>query len=716
MGRSTIIAHGLKKLLSDLSGHDPSTFVENVTYLDLGFDSLALTQLAQSASRAFGVRLKLRDFLEDHATIAAMVAHLDAIMPATAEPAPAPAPVVPAPPPAPAPPPLAQPAPSTAMAALLSGARSLGQGPVAELITSQLALMARQLELLAGARIGQIPSQTIGQTASPAATAAGETGATAAATATETTTATITATATDKDKDKAAPPARHGPQLVIEKARTGSLSPTQERHLARLFERYGARTAKSKEFTQRNRATIADPRVPAGFKPALKEIVYPIVVARSSGCRLWDVDGNAYVDLLNGYGSNFFGYGADFVKDAIREQLDVGMEIGPQTPLVEEVSALFRQMVPGAERVAFCNTGSEAVLATLRLARTVSGRDRIVMFQGGYHGIFDEVVARGLPGGRSLPAAPGIPKSATENLTILEYGTEATLEWIRAHADELAGVLVEPVQSRRPDLVPVAFLRELRAITERSGTALIFDEVVTGFRTAPNGTQGMFDIRADIASYGKVIGGGLSIGVVAGRRDYLDALDGGAWCFGDASIPEVGVTYFAGTFVRHPIHLAAARAVLRKLIAEGPAFQQRINDNTATLAGELNALFDSMGAPLSFKHFCSVIRIATTQPVPLGEILFAHLRERGIHAWDGRPCYFTAAHGRAEIDAIVAAFRGAIEDMQEGGFYPRPAQVKSSAEPPVPGARLGRDRTGKPAWFIPDARAESGYVQVGEAK
>ena len=167
-----------------------------------------------------------------------------------------------------------------------------------------------------------------------------------------------------------------------------------------------------------------------------------------------------------------------------------------------------------------------------------------------------------------------------ENIVVLDYGIDAALETIRAQASELAAVLVEPVQSRRPDFQPREFLGELRKITAQSGTALVFDEVVTGFRIHPGGAQAVFGIQADIATYGKVLGGGLPIGVVAGRSEFLDALDGGMWSFGDASMPEIGVTFFAGTFVRHPLALAAARAVLLRLKESGPEQQRELNLRT----------------------------------------------------------------------------------------------------------------------------------------
>ena len=193
------------------------------------------------------------------------------------------------------------------------------------------------------------------------------------------------------------------------------------------------------------------------------------------------------------------------------------------------------------------------------------------MFAGAYHGIFDEVLVRARGRPRRCRSRRASRSSMVDNVVVLDYGSPDALEYLKAHGDELAAVLVEPVQSRRPELQPREFLHEVRRLTEASGTALVFDEVVTGFRAHPGGAQAIFGVRADMATYGKVIGGGLPIGLVAGRREYMDALDGGAWQYGDDSIPEVGVTFFAGTFVRHPLALAAARAVVAQLEERGPS-------------------------------------------------------------------------------------------------------------------------------------------------
>jgi glutamate-1-semialdehyde aminotransferase len=321
---------------------------------------------------------------------------------------------------------------------------------------------------------------------------------------------------------------------------------------------------------------MADPRVVTGFNPLWKDLVYPIVADRSEGSRVWDLDGNEYIDLLSCFGANLLGYQPPRVVEALHEQLDRGLEVGPQHPLAAEVSELICEFT-GMERVAFCNTGSEAVMGAMRIARTVTGRKTIAIFANSYHGIFDEVIVRGSKQLRSLSAAPGILANAVENVLVLNYASEESLQVLRSRGKELAAIMIEPIQNKRPSLQPHAFVRSLREIADQSGCALIFDEVVTGFRLGTGGAQAFYGVKADIATYGKIIGGGLPLAVIAGSSRWLDALDGGHWQFGDASYPEAGVTYFAGTFVRHPLALAAARATLLHIKDQGPALYTNLN-------------------------------------------------------------------------------------------------------------------------------------------
>ncbi len=481
----------------------------------------------------------------------------------------------------------------------------------------------------------------------------------------------------------------HGPFRRIDTSSAPEFTPTQRAHLDDLIARYTKRTAESKRVTAAHRPYLADPRAVAGFRRAWKEMVYPLVTERSLGAKLWDADGHEYVDVTLGFGQNLLGHRPPFVIEAVSERLHSGIEIGPTSPLAGQVAALTREFT-GLDRVAFCNTGSEAVTAAIRTARTVTGRSKIALFAGAYHGIFDEVLVRPGADHTALPIAPGIEPGAIENVLVLEYGTDEALAVLRAHAHELAAVLVEPVQSRRPELQPRDFLHEVRRITAEAGSALVFDEVVTGFRIHPGGAQAWFGVKADIATYGKVVGGGLPIGIVAGAARFMDALDGGAWNYGDDSFPEAGVTFFAGTFVRHPLALAAAKAVLEHLREAGPALQEKLNERTAELVAQLNAHLATRGVPLRWTRFASMYFLAIPPEMKHAGLLWYHLRLRGIHAWESRPSFLSTAHTDADVEKIVTAFRESVDELLDAGFLPGGAAVTesfSSAEFPLTDAQ-----------------------------
>ena len=485
-----------------------------------------------------------------------------------------------------------------------------------------------------------------------------------------------------------------GPYKPVQKGMAGALPDQQQKALDALIARYTTRTKESKRCTAEHRAHFADPRTVSGFRQIWKEMVYPIVTERSQGSRLWDVDGNEYVDMTNGFGSILFGHRPDFVIRALNEQMEKGFEIGPQSPLAGKVAELLCRMT-GMERAAFCNTGSEAVVAAVRTARTVTGRDKIAMFTGDYHGIFDEVLARPQTVNgvlRSRPVAPGVPQSAVDNMLVVDYGDPASLDILRAHAHELAAVLVEPVQSRRPDLLPKEFLQELRSLTQQSGTALVFDEIVTGFRVHPRGAQGYFGIQADIATYGKVIGGGIPIGIIAGKAKYLDALDGGQWNYGDASGPEAGMTFFAGTFVRHPLALAACWACLNHLNDNSPDLQRNLNQKTRQLVEAMLDFAQRAGAPIQIPHFASWMCFQFPQDVPYASLFWAYMRTKGIHMWEGRPSFLTTAHTDADIELVLQAFKESIVEMQRGGFLPGEPPAETAAPAGRRAARQGSRR------------------------
>ena len=625
----------LKEVLGELAGKDLSGIEPSATFFELGFDSLLLTQVGTLLKKRFKVKITFRQLLEELTTVEAVARHLDAQMPADAVPGNAPQNCAPA-------------APTAALAGRNGAA---ADGALERVIKEQMALMSRQLEMLGG-RPKAISPLSAGAT-SPAA-------------------ADNISPAAPKPGEPAADGnlKRFGPFKGVEPGPRGGLTPKQEQALAEFTGRYNRRTAGSKAYAQNHRPHFCDPRAAGNFRLLWKEMVYPIVCAKSMGGRIRDIDGNEYVDLTLGFGANYFGHAPGFVVEALAEQLQKGFEIGPQSPLAGEAAQMLCAMT-GMERATFCNTGSEAVMAAIRVVRTVTGRDLIVYFTGDYHGVFDEVLARaGMVKGRpgALPVAMGIPP--LPHIIVLEYGSPASLEIIRSRADEIAGVIVEPVQSRHPDHQPKEFLQSLRQLTTEKDIALIFDEVVTGFRVAPGGAQEYFGIRADLATYGKVVGGGMPIGVLAGSRRFMDALDGGGWQYGDDSFPQVGVTFFAGTFVRHPLAMAATHATLKYLQKAGPELQRQTTEKTARLVRRLNDYFQSVEVPMRFQTFSSFFYYDFHPDLKFGGLLFYYLRNRGIHIWEGRLGQVCTAHTEEELNLVFDAFKSSVEEMQAGGFLP----------------------------------------------
>ncbi len=660
------VSQAIAAIFEDLSGEKPASTDAQTTFLEMGYDSLFLTQVAQKIQSQMKVKVTFRQLLGEFATIPALAKFLADKMPAPAASAAASAPAAVASS-AVAPSAAAAIAPAALGISTATGAYAAGLPAIEGLFRDQLQamsqLMNRQFEMLQG--LGGVPLPAAPVAHAPAAPVVPVAPVVPQSAADVAAAAAVAAEA----------PAENSRFAVFMQGKGKSLdhamTPEQRRHIDALIERYTKKTAGSKAFTQAHRAVLADPRAAAGFRAEWKEMVYPIVNTTSAGSKLYDVDGNEYIDILNGFGQTAFGHAPPFVTAAVKAQLDRGFAIGPQADMAGKVAQLFCE-ITGNERMTFCNTGSEAVMAAMRLARTVTGREKIVIFNGDYHGQFDEVLVKGVQKGgaepRSQPVAPGIPSTQVANMIVLEYGTPASLQWIRDNAEDLAAVIVEPVQSRHPHTRPFAFLREIRKITEASGTAFVMDEVVTGFRVHPGGMQAVLGIRADLATYGKVVAGGMPIGVLAGTTKFMDALDGGQWSFGDESIPEVGVTFFAGTFVRHPLVLAAMWAVLNHIKDAGPALQETLADKTAKLVDRLSQLFASRGVKTQIESYSSWFYLNFNNEHPLASLFYYHMRYRGIHIQESFPCFLTTAHSDSDFEKIYVAFEESLDAMQSVGI------------------------------------------------
>lgn len=635
----------LKQLFHELSGVEFGPDELDRSFLELGLDSLFLTQARQALQARFDVRLTFRQLQEEAGTLRGLARFIERTLPAEA-----PAPVAP-------------PAPTivTTIATDVPGPVATGPSapppPLEDLLRQQIELLRRMC----------------GESATPAAPTA----------------PAITLAPPVLDAAPVAEPVRptnvaFGPFHPIDARRDPSLTAAQRRHLEELTERVNRATPRSKQAAQAARAFVADARSLANYRQAWKEMVYQLHVERSAGSRVWDVDGNEYIDVTMGFGASLLGHSPSFVNEAIAAQLNRSVAIGPQSPLTAEVAHLMCEFT-GLERFAFCNTGSEAVVAAIRVARTVTGRRKIVFFTGDYHGVFDEVLQRAVdPAGQARPIAAGIPPESSANVLVLDYARNESLEIIRRHASEIAAVLVEPVQSRHPEVRAVNFLRELRELTAQLGTVLIFDEVVTGFRLHPGGAQALFGVRADLATYGKVIGGGLPLAALGGRAACMDALDGGAWRYGDDSAPDADVTFFAGTFVRHPLALAAAKATLQHLREAGPALQENLNRRTSDFVGELNDAFAASEAGVRLAHSGSSFRFEFAPEISGGPLLAFHLLTRGVYVRDiHQNNFLSTAHSAADVRAVSEAIRASVVELQRAGFLPGTPVEAGAAGPEI---------------------------------
>ncbi|MCA1992443.1 MAG: aspartate aminotransferase family protein [Coleofasciculus sp. S288] len=469
------------------------------------------------------------------------------------------------------------------------------------------------------------------------------------------------------------------PLPTLQEARK-ALTAAQIKHLDALISRYNQATKTSKQLAQTYRSVLADKRLSIDFNLLTKEMHYPIVVERALGSKVWDIDGNEYIDLIMGYGINLFGYNPSFIKEVLLEQLEKGIQIGSQAEWVGEVAEAICEMT-GMERVTFSNTGTEAVMTAIRLARTVTGRSKIVMFSGSYHGHSDGTLfeIRHENGNlQTLPTSLGIPPNSIEDVLVLEYGNSQTLEIIKSHEQDLAAILVEPVQSRRPNLQPKEFLQQLRQLTQKAGIALIFDEMITGFRIHTGGAQAWFGIEADLATYGKIVGGGMPIGIIAGKAKYMDAIDGGYWNYGDSSYPQTKPTFFAGTFCKHPLAIAAARIVLKYLKTQGSSLQEQLNQRTSQFVKSLNDYFAEDQVPIRMANFGSLFGTASSGDSNSAEnsayslvfnLLYYHLFDRKV-LLRGGGSFLSTAHSDEDIDYILWAVKDSVRELREGGFLP----------------------------------------------
>ena len=387
----------------------------------------------------------------------------------------------------------------------------------------------------------------------------------------------------------------------------------------------------------------------------------PIVVARGEGPYLWDVDGNRYTDYVGSWGPLIFGHAYPPVLAAVVEAASRGTSFGAPTEAENELAELIVQAVPSVEKVRLVNSGTEATMSAIRLARGFTGRDVIVKFAGNYHGHVDSLlVAAGSSAATlAVPNSPGVTAGTSKDTLVLQYNDVAGLRAAFAeHGQRIAGVIFEPVVGNMGVVVPTAdFLTTLRQQTRQHGALLICDEVMTGFRVAYGGAQERLGIDPDLTTLGKIVGGGLPVGAYGGKAEIMD------------HVLPAGKVFQAGTLSGNPLATAAGCAMLRALRDDSP--YERLDNLTATLEAGLCAAATAAGvahqtarvgsmmtfflAPEPVRDWPTASRSDTEK---FGRYFWGML-DRGVYL----PCsqfealFVSAAHSEEDIDATIAAAR-----------------------------------------------------------
>jgi glutamate-1-semialdehyde 2,1-aminomutase len=396
----------------------------------------------------------------------------------------------------------------------------------------------------------------------------------------------------------------------------------------------------------------------------------PLFIRKAAGAVIVDADGNRYIDFIGSWGPMILGHNHPAVVKAVQKVLERGMSFGAPTDLEVELAQMVIEAVPSVEMVRMVNSGTEAAMSAIRLARGVTRRDTVVKFDGCYHGHADTLLVAAGSGVATLgiPGSPGVPESVAGHTLSLPYNDIACFERVMAEqGGRTACVIVEPVAGNMGLVPPVpGFLQALRRLTEAHGAILIFDEVMTGFRVARGGAQAFYGITPDLSCFGKIIGGGLPVGAYGGRRDIM------------SHVAPQGPVYQAGTLSGNPLAMAAGTATLAQLKKKG--FYEKLEKKSSRLCAGLAGAAAEAGIPAQVEHVGSMLGMFfCAQPVKSFEdakksnlALFSKfyqgMRAEGIYIAPSQfeTLFLSAAHTEAHVDATIQAAGKVLSGL--GGF------------------------------------------------
>jgi len=428
--------------------------------------------------------------------------------------------------------------------------------------------------------------------------------------------------------------------------------------------------------TQRSREAMASALrvIPGGVNSPVRAFGGvggdPLFIRSARGSRITDVDGNEYIDYVGSWGPMILGHAHPAVLEAVRSAADRGTSFGAPTEEETELARLVVERVPGVEKVRLVNSGTEATMSALRLARAATGRSLFVKFEGCYHGHGDAFLVQAGSGAMTLgiPNSPGVPPAVVADTLLAPFNDlDAVRALFAAHRGSIAAVIVEPIAGNMGCILPEpGFLEGLREVTSAEGALLILDEVMTGFRVAPGGASERFGVTGDLVTMGKILGGGLPVGAYGGRADLLDRLSPG------------GPVYQAGTLSGNPLAVAAGTAALREL--SSPGTYEMLEAKGALLERGMREAIATSGAPLSFQRAGSMFCLFF-HPGPVRNLADAKRSDteafaRYFHAMLRRGIYLapsqfeagflSLAHSDEDLERTLAAGRDSIEEAFAG--------------------------------------------------
>jgi glutamate-1-semialdehyde 2,1-aminomutase len=386
----------------------------------------------------------------------------------------------------------------------------------------------------------------------------------------------------------------------------------------------------------------------------------PVFFERATGAYAFDADGKRYIDYVGSWGPMVLGHAHPTVIRAVQERAALGLSFGAPTRLETQLAEQVCKLMPSIELVRFVSSGTEATMSAIRLARGFTGRDKIVKFEGCYHGHSDSLLIKAGSGALTLgiPTSPGVPAALAEFTLTLDYNNSAQVEEVFAKVGgEIACVIVEPVAGNMNCVPPApGFLETLRRVCDRHGTVLIFDEVMTGFRVALGGAQQLYGIKPDLTTLGKIIGGGMPVGAFGGRREIMQ------------KIAPLGPVYQAGTLSGNPVAMAAGLATLDGITVSG--FHSRLATQTDRLIAGFERVAQTAGVPFATNHVCGMFGLFFSKDssvtsyadvmrcdVERFKKFFHAMLNEGVYL---APSAFEAgfvsiAHSDADIDTTIAA-------------------------------------------------------------